>query len=122
MVGDFPHFDAKGVKSCGGNLNAQQSECPGAENDSITIINDIINPLESVKSYLIRKNYISQETEENKQLASQKLIKMAEELGQNFYYAFIAQAALNVIKGAISPNKRFIPSILKIFGRKNISL
>ncbi|CAI2377837.1 unnamed protein product [Moneuplotes crassus] len=122
MIGDHSHLEQNGEDTHLDSLHPQQSECHEENHDSITIINDIINPIETVKSYLIKKSYISKETEENKQLASQKLIKLLEELGQNFYYAFIAQAALNIVKGAISPKNKFIPSILKIFGRKNLSL
>mmetsp|Transcript_18827 Transcript_18827/g.21029 ORF Transcript_18827/g.21029 Transcript_18827/m.21029 type:complete len:150 (+) Transcript_18827:2-451(+) len=89
--------------------------------DSLSRLNDLVNPFNSVKRYLIRNKYISEKTQSNENETTQKLLTVVEEFSQNFYYAFIAQAVLKLGKG-ITNNRNVISIIEKLFRRNNLSL
>lgn len=122
MVSDSTPCKNRDSQDYKGTRSSQQPESCEETDGSLTVINDILNPLESVKNFLVRKNLIPQQTEENKEMASQKLLSLVEELGRNFYYAFLAQSALSIVKGAVSPKSRFLPSLFKVFGKKNLAM
>lgn len=90
--------------------------------DSLTMINDLINPFDSIKRYLVQNNYISEKTKSNQEQVSQKLLTWAEEFSQNFYYAFIGQAVLKLSQGILNPSSKFLPSLVKLFRRDNLGI
>lgn len=90
--------------------------------DSITMINDLINPFDSVKRYLVRNQYISEKTTKNQEQVSQKLLAWAEEFSQNFYYAFIGQAVLKIGQGILNPSPKLLPNVVSLFKRDNLGM
>ena len=98
-----------------------EDSCEEAE-DSLTRLNDLINPFNSMKRYLINKHYISKKTESNENSTSQKLLLCVEEFSQNFYYAFIAQSVLKLSKVILNPKGRLISTVIKLFKRENLSM
>ena len=90
--------------------------------DSLTMLNDLVNPFNSIKRYLIKNKYISEKNQNNQNETSQKMVDMVEEFSQNFYYAFIAQAVLKLGKGLMSSKRNLIPITIKLFKRNNLSM
>lgn len=89
--------------------------------DSLTMINDLLNPFNSVIRYLTRNGYISKKDQTTKNQIDHKIISWIEEFSQNFYYAFIAQAVLKIGKGILNPSTKLLPSLLKLFSKNNLA-
>lgn len=90
--------------------------------DSFTLINDLLNPFNSIVRYLTRNGYINKKDPQSKDNINYKLLAWVEEFSQNFYYAFIAQAFMRVGKGILNPSHKLIPGVTKLFSRKSLMM
>lgn len=97
-----------------------EEKCEEEVEDSLTMLNDLLNPFNSVIRYLTRNGYISKKDQKNQHQINHKVLAWIEEFSQNFYYAFIAQAILKIGKGILNPSTKLLPNISKLFSRDNL--
>lgn len=90
--------------------------------DSLYLINDLLNPFQSVVRYLTKNGYINKKDQVNKDDINHRVLACVEEFSQNFYYAFIAQAVLKIGKGILNPSTKLLPNLSKILSRNNLSM
>lgn len=90
--------------------------------DSFTLINDLLNPFNSIIRYLTKNGYINKKDPKAQDNINYKLLAWVEEFSQNFYYAFIAQTFLRVGKGILNPSQKLIPGVMKLFSRKSLMM
>ena len=99
-----------------------EERCQGDDDSSISLLNQLFNPFASFREYLSDNGYISDLNKLDPNTMNAKLLTLAEEFSQNFYYAFIAKAILSYGKVIFNHQNKLLLTTRRLLSTKNLMM